>query len=458
MDMSFVSGKKIGVVGLGKTGLSAARVLRENGAELFLWDDQQAAQEAAAGEGFNITDLLDFDLSSLDFILWSPGIPHYGEKEHPLAVKAKSLGVSLVCDIDILSRATENDILAITGTNGKSTTTALVAHTLSAFREAVAGGNIGEPVLSLPELSADGVYVLELSSYQLELSPHLKPKGAALLNITPDHLARHGDMNVYIGAKEKIFASVQASEKKPVAVISIDSQPAKDIASRLKGEGNWTVVTVSTKDKSDIRIESDKLYDREIMVMDFSFHPVFRGTHNHENAACAYALIRHVYGYEPKAIAEAMSSFKGLPHRQHLIRNINGVSYINDSKATNIEATANALACMKNIYWILGGQPKTGGLNGLENYMDRILHAFLIGEASEDFAKWLENSNISYTLCQTLENAVPAAHDMAQKNRGQPGGAATVLLSPACASWDQFTSFEHRGDVFTSLVQALPEE
>jgi UDP-N-acetylmuramoylalanine--D-glutamate ligase len=192
--------------------------------------------------------------------------------------------------------------------------------------------------------------------------------------------------------------------------------------------------------------------------MDFSLHPVFRGSHNHENAGCAYALIRHVYGYESAEIAKAMSSFEGLPHRQYLVRNINGVSFVNDSKATNTDAVANALACMKNVYWILGGQPKTGGLNGLENYMDRISHAFLIGEAAPEFAKWLETSGVAYTICGTLENAVPAAHKMAQDNRGQPGGPATVLLSPACASWDQFKSFEHRGEVFTALVEALPEE
>ena len=458
IDLSFLSGKRIGVLGLGKTGLSSARALRDSGAEIFVWDDNQSSRDAVASEGLNIANLLEMDITTLDFILWSPGIPHYGEKEHPLAPKAKALGIPLVCDIDILARATNNDILGVTGTNGKSTTTALIAHALSQFRPAQAGGNIGEPVLGLSPMAEDGVYVLELSSYQLELSPNLKPRGAALLNVTPDHLARHGDMTTYIGAKEKIFASVQATERKPVAVIAIDSEPAAVIAERLKGEGNWSVVIVSAKSKADIRIEGGKLYNGEEMIMDFSLYPVFRGSHNHENAACAYALIRHVYGYAPADIVKAMASFEGLPHRQYLVRNINGVSYINDSKATNVEAVANALACMKNIYWILGGQPKTGGLSGLENYMDRIKHAFLIGEASEEFAKFLTVSDIPYTLCETLENAVPAAHKLAQDNRGQPGGAPTVLLSPACASWDQFKSFEHRGDVFTALVQALPEE
>lgn len=450
IDLSFLSGKKIGIVGLGKTGFSAAHALQSQGVEVSVWDDSEEKREQS---GFPILNLAQ---SKPDFLLWSPGIAHYGDKAHPLALQAKELNIPLVCDIDLFCHAVSQDILAVTGTNGKSTTTALIAHTLKQFRPTLMGGNIGHPVLDLQPI--DGTYVLELSSYQLELAPSLTPTGAILINITPDHLARHGDMETYIAAKEKMFTNV-TSGRKPVAVIAVDTDASKAIAERLTAKGTWTVIPVSTNAKtSGVYVENGKMYDQDAMVLDFSLVPTLKGQHNHENAACAYALIRHVYGYEPQAIAQAMSSFEGLPHRQYLVRTINGIAYINDSKATNAEATARALACMKNIYWILGGQAKDGGLNGLEPYMDRIKHAFLIGEAAEEFAKWLKAAGVPYTMCGTLDVAVLDAHKLAQDNRGMPGETGTVLLSPACASWDQFQSFEHRGDVFASLVQNLSEE
>lgn len=455
IDLSFVNGKRIGVIGLGKTGISAINALRANGADVFAWDDDDDKRLQAIQNGITIINLAQ---AGVDFLLWSPGIPHYGEKAHPLALQAKEMNIPLVCDIDLLSHAVTQDILAVTGTNGKSTTTALINHTLAQFRPTQMGGNIGQPVLNLENFTDEGTYVLELSSYQLELSPSLKPAGAVLLNITPDHLARHGDMETYIAAKENIFASVQAGPRKPVAVISNGSDITKKIVERLKQEGNWTVVPVSIEGKTGIHVENGKLYDGEILVIDLTLTPSFKGEHNHENAACAYASIRNVYGYEPEKIGAAMSSFEGLPHRQHLVRTINGIAYVNDSKATNAEAVSHALACTKNIYWILGGQPKEGGLKGLENYMDRIKHAFLIGEAADEFAKWLKASDVPVTMCGTLDIAVLEAHKLAQANRGMPGEAATVLLSPACASWDQFQSFEHRGDVFANLVQNLSED
>ncbi len=455
IDLSAFRGRRIGIVGLGKTGETSMHALRESGAQVAVWDDSLLKREMAKTQGFEI---LELEIFKPEFLLWSPGIAHYGANAHLLAIKAKELGIPLFCDIELFSQSVSNDVLAITGTNGKSTTTALLAHTLSQFRPVQMGGNIGKPVLELDKIEDNGSYILELSSYQLELTPSLKPAGAILLNITPDHLARHGNMEAYIKAKENIFASVQAAPHKPVAVIAIDGDITKRIAERLKAEGNWNVISVSTQDKASVYVESGKLYDGEIQVMDLSLMPSLKGRHNHENAACAYALIRHVYGYEPEKIAASMGSFQGLPHRQHLVRTINGISYVNDSKATNAEAVSHALACTKNIYWIAGGQPKEGGLHGLENYMERITHAFLIGEAADEFAKWLKISDVPYTICGTLDVAVREAHKIAQGNRGMPGEPGTVLLSPACASWDQFTSFEHRGDVFTQLVENLPEE
>lgn len=458
IDLSFIAGKRIGVVGLGLTGISAALVLHTSGATVVAWDDDPMKRENAANKDIPVADLSGM-MSGFDFLLWSPGIPHYGDKAHPLALKAKAQNIPLACDVDIFMQAVSNDILAITGTNGKSTTTALVGHILAQFRHTRLGGNIGQPVLTLDPLPDDGVYVLELSSYQLELSPSLKPAGAVLLNITPDHLARHGTMEVYTAAKQKIFAHTPDDARKPMAVVSIDTDPARMIADELRAAGQWNVIPVSTKKKtSGVYVENGKLFDGDAQVGDMTLIPSIKGAHNYENAACAYALIRHVYGYEPSAIIQAMSSFEGLPHRQYLVRTINGITYINDSKATNAEAVSHALACMKNIYWIVGGQPKDGGLKGLEPYADRIAHAFLIGEAAEEFSKWFKASDIPYTISQTLDVAVLEAHQLAQSKRGAPGEAGTVLLSPACASWDQFQSFEHRGDVFTHLVQSLAEE
>ena len=454
IDLQFLKGKTIGVVGLGKTGVASVKALQENGAILYVWDDKEENRDLAVHQGFR---LLDLNTQSPDFILWSPGIPHYGPKANSIALQAKEKNIQLVSDIDIFSHAIANDVLVVTGTNGKSTTTALIAHTLGAFRPTRAGGNLGEAALSLDPLPENGTYILELSSYQLELSPSLKPAGAVLLNITPDHLERHGDFETYTAAKENIFASIQQG-RKPTAVICVDSEITKQIAGRVKARGNWTVIPVSTQHKVDgVYVENGRLHDGN-HVFDLSQLVSLKGAHNHENAACAYAVIRHVYGYEPDAIFKTMASFEGLPHRQFRVRNINGVSYINDSKATNADAVSHALACTKNIYWILGGRPKDGGLKGLEQYMERITHAFVIGEAAEEFSKWLKTFEVPVTISETLDVAVLEAHRMAQAKRGQPGEAATVLLSPACASWDQFKSFEHRGDVFTALVQALPEE
>lgn len=445
IDLSRYQGKRIGVVGLGKTGLSAVYALKKFGAFVFAWDDNETKRQEVSG---NCIDILDLEKDRVDFLLWSPGIAHYGDKAHPLSIQAKQLNIPLVCDIELFVNSVPNDILAVTGTNGKSTTTALLAHTLSQFRPCLMGGNIGATALDLEMLPENGVYVLELSSYQLELTPSLKAKGAVLLNITPDHLARHGDMKTYVAAKEKIFQG-----NKGVAVISIDSDITMTIAERLASDTDWKVVPVSTTREmaEGVYARVGKLYDNEQVIFDFADASSLKGQHSHENAACAYALIRQVYGYEPQRITDAMKSFGGLPHRQYLVKTIGNISYINDSKATNAEAAAKALSCMDNIYWILGGQAKEGGLTGLDSYMNRVRHAFLIGEAANEFAFWLKQRGVDFTQCGTLEKAVREAHRLAQDSNKQ----AVVLLSPACASWDQFQSFEHRGNVFSQLVEQI---
>lgn len=445
IDLSRYQGKHIGVVGLGKTGLSAVYALQKQGAIISAWDDNEDKRREVSQGGIEI---LDLEKHTIDFLLWSPGIAHYGDKAHPLALRAKQLHIPLVCDVELFVNCVPNDILAVTGTNGKSTTTALLAHTLSQFRPCLMGGNIGAPVLDLEILPGSGVYVLELSSYQLELTPSLKAKGAILLNITPDHLARHGDMQTYTAAKENIF-----NGQGDVAVLSVDSDITMNIAERLASHTDWNVVPVSTQRKlaEGVNASEGKLFENGKQVLDFTQAPSLKGQHNHENAACAYALIRNLYDYEPQDIANAMISFGGLPHRQYLVRTIGNITYINDSKATNAEATAKALGCMENIYWILGGQAKEGGLTGLDSYMNRVSHAFLIGEAADEFAFWLKSRKVAYTDCGTLDKAVAEAHALAQKSLK----SGVVLLSPACASWDQFQSFEHRGNVFAELVEQV---
>lgn len=467
INLSSFRGQKIAVMGLGKTGLSSALSLQHAGVEVWAWDDKPESCNHAESLGILVVDLTIAPLNEIDFIIWSPGIPHTYPAPHPVAEKARAASVPIVCDIDMLCRVQHQaDYIGITGTNGKSTTTALIGHTLKDFRPAQIGGNIGLPVLDLEPMGHEGTYVLELSSYQTELSPSFSPVGVVFLNITPDHLYRHGGLAGYIEAKKQIFSNPPVGARKPIAVISIDTEDCATIAEELEDDNVWTVIPVSTQNRLEkgVYVEEGVLYemrdDGAVRIAYLNDFIHLRGRHNHENIACAYAVIRQVYGYEPEKIIAAMKSFGGLPHRQFLVRTINGIPYINDSKATNADATSHALAAFRRIYWILGGQPKEGGLNGLENMMHRVDHAYVIGEAAPQFAEWLQENNVPFRLCGTLDVAVSLAHLEAQKNKDAPhlDGAGVVLLSPACASWDQFKSFEHRGDMFAELVGNLRED
>ncbi|MDY0029935.1 MAG: UDP-N-acetylmuramoyl-L-alanine--D-glutamate ligase [Pseudobdellovibrionaceae bacterium] len=464
INLETLRGQKIAVMGLGKTGLSSASLLQDAGVEVCVWDDAEDKCVAAEAEGFLVKDLRVIPLENLSAILWSPGIAHTHPVPHPVAVRAAAVSVPLISDIELLLKTKpEADFIGVTGTNGKSTTTALIGHVLNQFRPTEIGGNIGRPVLEMAPLGGDGSYCLELSSYQIELTPSFSPYGVILLNITPDHLARHGGMDGYIAAKEKIFANPPLDARKPTAVICIDTKPCAEIADRLVEEGLWTVIPVSTNRQlaQGCYVEDGILFEvrdgNPLSVSDLNDLPTLKGQHNHENVACVYAIIRQLYGIDPQHIMGHMKTFAGLPHRQYLVRNINGVSYINDSKATNAEAAGKALACYRRIYWIIGGQAKEGGLSGLEEFMPRIEKAYLIGEAAQEFGKWLNDKKVASEYCETLDVALRAAHMDAQAGISLPGtsGAGVVLLSPACASWDQFKSFEHRGEVFSSLVMSL---
>ncbi len=454
IGLRFLSEHPVAVLGLGKTGLAASVALYESGVPVWAWDDTPEKVDEARARGIDIADLTTADLAGIEYLLLSPGIAHTHPAPHPVVTRARDAGLKIVSDIELLLRAQpQAKYIGITGTNGKSTTTALIGHILQACGVACqVGGNLGPAVLSFDPLGPNGVYVLELSSYQLELTPSLAPDVGVLLNITPDHLSRHGGMEGYVAAKRSLF---RKGSRAQVAVVGIDDPYCRTIARAVETDRSWNVVTISTEGTEATITVSDGVLNsiRSGWVADLSDMPALPGKHNWQNAAAAFAACRAI-GLEPKQIFAAMRSFPGLAHRQQRIAVVDGVAYVNDSKATNADAAGKALACYGNIYWIAGGQAKEGGLNGLEAFMPQIRHAFLIGKAQDAFAAWLDG-RAAYSKCGTLDHAVRQAHDQATSEK-LPG--AVVLLSPACASWDQFRSFEHRGERFAELVHELPVE
>lgn len=446
IKLPFLNGKRVVVMGLGKSGAATIAALTASGAEVWAWDDNESARAAEPAAGI---DPLSNNLDGVDLVVWSPGIPHTHPKPHPLAQAARAKGIPLVCDIDLLAQAKpDNRFLAITGTNGKSTTTTLLAHVLAtAGRKVAAGGNLGTPALALPDLGPEGRYVLELSSYQLELCPNLKIHAGVLLNITPDHLGRHGGMEGYVETKRSLFDHM---DKGGTAVVGIDDDYCTAIAATLCAM-EVSVVPISAERRLDdgISIPDGMLLDNGLPIADVRDIAPLPGRHNWQNAAAVYAMAR-ADDITPAIIAAGLATYPGLAHRQELVAKAGGVQYVNDSKATNADASAKALACYTHIYWIIGGQAKEGGIASLTSFFPRIDHAYLIGDAANDFAATLGTA-VPYTQCGTLDIAVAKAAAAAQHY----GPGAVVLLSPACASWDQFKSFEHRGDVFRDLVTTL---
>lgn len=453
IDLFYMQELPVAVMGLGKSGLATARALRDSGAEVRVWDDNPASRAAAEVEGFAVADLASADLSDLTTIVWSPGIPHTHPKPHPVAERARALGIELICDIELLGRA-ERDcaFIGITGTNGKSTTTTLIGHILAAAgRKAAVGGNLGTPVLTFDPIGSGGTCVLEMSSYQLELTHSITFDIAVLLNITPDHLARHGGMEGYIAAKKLIF---HRQTWPRTAVIGVDDEHCRKIHADLVAAGDQRIWPISAQGPVAGGVYAadgwlvDDTDSEAVRVVELSGLPSLLGRHNWQNAAAAFAACKAA-GLPVPAIVAAMATFPGLAHRQQLVGTLDGVRFVNDSKATNADATEKALATFDPIYWILGGQAKDTGLNGLEGYMGRVRHAFLIGEAQEQFAAWLDTQGVAYTRCGTLDVATAKAAGLALAERLE---GACVLLSPACASWDQFANFEKRGEAFAAYV------
>ncbi|GAB0117302.1 UDP-N-acetylmuramoyl-L-alanine--D-glutamate ligase [Acidisoma sp. 7E03] len=428
------AGKRYAILGLGKNGLPAARSLRAMGATVVLWDDGEAARQVAAAEGFALRELGSGDFA-FDALILSPGIPHHLPKAHPIAARAQAEGVPILTDAELLYQAVRKAgsrarFAGVTGTNGKSTTTALLAHILaSAGVPVAAGGNLGPAALALPLLPEDGVYVLEMSSYMLERIASLRFSTAVMLNLSPDHLDRHGNMDGYAAVKRAIFARQTEAD---VAVVGVDDPLSMAMADSLESQKRMRVIRISGQ-------------GRETGVA------TLPGAHNAQNAEAARAMARAL-GLSDAAIDAGIATYPGLPHRQARVGERDGVLFVNDSKATNADAAARALGCYDRLVWIAGGMAKAGGIEPLVEFFPRIAHVELIGRDAPQFAETLSRHGVSFHMAGTLDAAVPAAFAQARAL-----AAPVVLLSPATASWDQFASYEARGDRFAELVRALPD-
>ena len=417
------AGRKYAVLGLARSGLASVQSLVASGAEVMAWDNRDEAREAVVGLA-EIADLLTADLGGYDGIVVSPGVPL---NRHPIALHAERAGVPIIGDIELFAQARTSlpphRVVGITGTNGKSTTTAIICHIVkTAGLPATMAGNIGYPILGQEPLPAGGVYVLELSSYQIDLTRSLDCDVAVLLNVSPDHLDRYETILDYAGSKERLFA-LQSPEH--AAVIATEDQYTRAIAARAPGRKSL----VSSGD-----------------VADQSLWPALQGPHNAQNAAAAAAAARAL-GIDEAVIARALETYHALPHRMELIAEKNGVRFVNDSKATNPDSAAPALASFAAVHWILGGLPKSDDLGPCEAQLDHVRAAYTIGEAGPMFARLLEGK-VPVRQCELLVEAVQRASRAAA-----PG--EVVLLSPACASFDQFRDYEARGEAFKAAVEAL---
>ncbi|MFN3232850.1 MAG: UDP-N-acetylmuramoyl-L-alanine--D-glutamate ligase [Alphaproteobacteria bacterium] len=449
--------RPVAVFGLARSGIAAAKALLAGGAKVAGWDDNEASRDRAEKAGVPLVSPGDLDWARQAALVLAPGVPLYHPAPHPVVALARAAQCPIIGDIELFAEMRQalpiNTVVAITGTNGKSTTTALVTHIVNACGgEAVACGNIGAPVLELDPLGADGIYVIEISSYQIELTHALHPEIAVLLNITPDHLDRHGGMAGYVAAKRAMLAWQQPTD---MAIVGIDDDYGLETIRELEGQGHTVrPVSVGQRLERGIFVEDGQLWDLKFSqdepVCDLRDVVTLPGAHNWQNAACAYAVAREL-GYAPDSIASGIRSFAGLAHRLEYAGRLSGVDYYNDSKATNAEAAARALDCFENVHWILGGQPKESGLDALMPLFGRVAKAYTIGEASNDFAAALRAAGVAVEQSETLDRALGSASRNARAGE-------VVLLSPACASFDQYPNFEARGDHFKALVQGLKQE
>lgn len=462
IPVSGFEGERIGILGLGRSGLSAARALSAGGAHPVCCDDNPQQREAAAHEGFEVADLSRPGvLDDIARLVVSPGIAHLYPAPHAVVAAALDAGVPIDNDIGLFFAAlatgawdnfeTPPRVIAVTGSNGKSTTAALIHHVLTdAGRPAQLAGNIGRGVLDIDPPGDGGVVVLELSSYQTELARALTPDVAVFTNLSPDHLDRHGGMGGYFAAKRRLFAEGGPDR----AVIGVDEPEGMFLAGQLaEAPGDARVIRVSVARKlagpgwsvfARKGFLSEYRKGRQAGAIDLRPIKGLPGRHNHQNACAAYAACRAL-GLAPRDIEQGFHSFAGLPHRSQVIAERGGVTFVNDSKATNVDAALKALEAFTSIRWICGGLEKEGGVAGLQPGLQNVAKAYVIGREAAGFAMQLDG--VEAEVCTTMERAVEQA-----MKEAQPGD--TVLLAPAAASFDQYDNFEQRGEDFIACVKA----
>lgn len=455
IPVTTLAGKRVALFGLGGSGLVTAEALVAGGAKVSAWDDSEAARAIAEGRGIAVSNLKTANWKKFDCLVLAPGVPLTHPVPHWSVDKAQVAGIPVIGDVELFCRERAASVpdapfIAITGTNGKSTTTALIAHLLkTAGRNVQMGGNIGTAVLALEPPAADQFHVIEVSSFQIDLAPSLAPTIGVMMNLTPDHIDRHGTVENYAAIKERMVAAAE------LAIIGIDDAPSAAMA-RRRDEAGKASVRISVRDplENGLFAEGSKIlfahHGKRIEVADLSGIGSLRGAHNAQNAAVAVAVVTS-FGVGVHAIREGLASFGGLPHRMEEIGRVGRVLFINDSKATNADSTEKALAAFdRDIYWIVGGKAKDGGIEPLRQYFPRIAKAYLIGEAAESFEQTL-GDEVRHVRAGTLDLAV----EMALGDAGREGDPV-VVLSPACASYDQYKNYEQRGEHFRVLVEALP--
>ncbi|MFW2542502.1 UDP-N-acetylmuramoyl-L-alanine--D-glutamate ligase [Primorskyibacter sp. 2E107] len=454
-------GHTVAVLGLGRSGLSAARALREGGAEVMVWDDNPAARARAEEEGFEAREMTrPAAFADLATLIVSPGIPHLYPAPNPVIAAAMEAGVPVDNDIGLFFRSMGHGweafdrmpkVIAVTGSNGKSTTSALIHHLLhAAGRDSQLAGNIGRGVLDIDPLEDGSVVVLELSSYQTDLARALTPDVAVLTNLSPDHLDRHAGLGGYFAAKRRLFSEGGPDR----AVIGVDEPEGRYLANQMaEGPGDDRVIRISSGQKLSgpgWQVFARKGFltewrkGRQVASIDLRGIGGLPGAHNHQNACAAYAACRAL-GLGPREIEAGLHSFKGLPHRSQTIAEAGGVRYVNDSKATNVDSALKALLAFGNIRWICGGLMKEGGLAALAPGLPHVTKAYVIGREAETFALGLPG--VEAEICTTMERAVAQA--VAEAEEGD-----VVLLAPAAASFDQYDNFEKRGEDFAAQVEA----
>ncbi|MBM3608599.1 MAG: UDP-N-acetylmuramoyl-L-alanine--D-glutamate ligase [Alphaproteobacteria bacterium] len=453
-------GRNVALFGLGGSGFATARALLAGGASVTAWDDNAMARARAVNAGIDVSDLARADWGNFDCLVLTPGVPLTHPEPHWSAKRALERGIEIIGDIELFCReraaiAPDAPFVAITGTNGKSTTTSLIAHIFQhAGYDVQLGGNIGTPVLELDLPANERVHVLEVSSYQIDLAPSLSPSVGILINLTSDHIDRHGSMENYAAVKERLIMNAQR------ALIGVDDPHSWAIGERRAAKSSdHDARTVPVSARSRLRqgvflqgaqVISTLADSAGEMICDLSGIASLRGAHNGQNAAfaCACALM---WGLPRNEIATAVKTFPGLPHRMEQTARAGHVLFVNDSKATNADAAEKALLSFRNIYWIAGGQAKEGGIASLMQYMDRVSKAYLIGAAADAFAQMI-GDRVPSEISRTLDQAIEAA---ARDARAANVAEAVVLLSPACASFDQFANYGVRGDAFRDISLKL---